>query len=705
MDSRAFWRPGDRDLPRAQPPLRRSAAHPSLPAAHYRTRFLHLLETHRTLLVTAATGSGKTTQLPQYLADGGWSYRGRAVAVVLPTRVAVLAAAARVAQDRRIASEEIGGREVGYVLPFQARRSSDTAIVYYTAPALVAALRKDPTLGSLSVVMIDDAHERPVAVDVLLCMLRVVQERRGDLRIVIASASLSCASDFVAFFGGPSAVPRLNVSGRNFPVRVHYARSPVSDYLEAALAIVVSVHAQWAASELPSGSDVLVFVPGVEQVNLLCESVSEWASSESAEVAPNNSQGCGHLRHAKRRRKSTDRDSISFVANMTGRLSANVDVFPLHAALPPKRQLEALEVPPDRTLRVVVATPIAQSSLTLPSVRTVIDSGFENTKAFSSVTQSLTFATVPISKASALQRAGRAGRLGPGVCYRLYTREHFENVLPLETAPEILRSDLSEALLSLSSVGVSDLGQFSFIVAPPRDALAAAFGRLHFLGAFGLNGRRSSRSGLNVYEIPLPPHLARALLEGQRRGVGRLLAVACAMLQVSKSLFTTRNGVGEVFAAAEGDVVSFLNIYRRWVSSSMSTRWSARHGVSQAALERAHKVAVLLKKMLHRQSAPDPLAVAEDAERTVASRICRSLAVGLFSNLCTVMADGCTYRQVLSSNATAMIHPESVLHGRCSQFVVAAEMAKTKHVFLRHVSVVDPEWLVSDVPSLFQRIR
>jgi ATP-dependent RNA helicase DDX35 len=685
-----FWRPGDRETPAPARP----AAGPQPPVYRHRLLFLHLLETHRTLLVTAPTGSGKTTQLPQYLADAGWSTRGRAIAVVLPTRVAVLAATARVAQDRGIPPEEIGASAVGYILPVQARRSPDTAIVYCTPAALLAAVRKDPTLDAFSVVMVDDAHERPVAADVMFAVLRVIQSRRGNLRLVIASASLSGAADFVDFYGGPAAVARLRIEGISYPVRVVYARQAVRDYLDAAFDIIKAGYTHWRATGRQSGSDVLVFVPGVEQVHRLCEAIAEWTA---APATPDDDLS----RDAKRQRSAAGGGRVGVAGSGVG--SKPVHALPLHASLPPKHQLDALEVPPSGTLKVVVATPVAQSSLTLSSISIVIDCGFENIRTSSpGNANTFYYATVPASKASALQRAGRAGRTRPGVCFRLYTRHHFETMLPAETAPEILNGDLAEATLALHSVGVRDLSVFSFIVPPPRDALASALGRLHALGALALNGERTAL-GVRLSAIPLPPPLARAFLEGERRGVGRFVACACAMLQVSKSLFThhTRKCMREVFAAAEGDCVSFVNIFKRWANSGMSPSWSSRHGISQAALVEAHKLARILKQRL-RRSAVDFSALAEDAGKSLASRINRSFAVGLFATLSVLTPDGYTYQEVLAPAATAAIHPESVLYGRCPRYVVAAEVSKTsERIWLRHVSVVESVWLVADLPSIF----
>jgi HrpA-like RNA helicase len=660
------------------------------------------------VLVTAETGSGKTTQLPQYLADAGWSSRGRAVAVALPTRVAVLAAAARVAHDRRVPPADIGGRAVGYALPLHARRSPDTAIVYFTSAALVAVVREDPMLSAFSVVMVDDAHERSVTTDLLLAMLRIVQARRGDLRIVVASASLSSLTDFVDFYGGPPAVATLHIPGRAFPVRLLYARSPVADYLDAALELVKASHAQWAATGRNPASDVLVFVPGVEQTRDLCDAIAEWAV-HAAPPRPPPRRPPPH-RRKRRRRGGSDGGDVDVDVDGDGDDddddggTGTVYALPLHASLSPRHQLRALEQPPPRKLKIVVATPVAELSLTIDGVATVVDCGLETLKVYSPTSHSFSFATVPISRASAAQRAGRAGRTQPGTCYRLYTRGHFEAALAPETPPEILRGDLSQALLMLKAVGVDDVGRFGFVVPPPEDALAGAMARLHSLGALGADGRLTRGVGERLADIPLPAHLGRAFLAGERRGVGRLLAVACSMLHVSRSVFTDPGGkIRDDFAVAEGDVVSLINVYRRYVSGSMSAQWCRNHGVCSSAMAQAHKIFQKLRGRL-RAGCVDPAALAEDSGQSMASRVCRSLAVGMFANLCLVQSDGLTYRAVLSNVTGAAIHPSSVLAGRAPRWVVAADIVTTRRVWLHNVTVVQPHWVAADLPSVFETL-
>jgi HrpA-like RNA helicase len=683
MSGARFWRPGSSVAPQASLPLSHSApvelsavgnnGRVTLPVLAARDSLLYSLEQKRTLILTAPTGSGKTTQLPQILASAGWAKPGGpSIAIALPRRVAVLASAARIVSERPTLS-------VGHVIRGACdTRPADSDIVVYETAALVDAARDDPLLSSFSVIVVDDAHERALHVDVLLALLRVVQRRRGDLRIVVAAAPPLDTAQLADFFGGERYAAAIHIEGPNtpFPVQILYAREPVSDYLGAASDAVKAVHAD-SAPGVASSSSVLVFVPTTDDTVTLCSMLAEWASSADINCP-------------------------------------TVQAVPLHAHLLPSQQIAAVEREPpyhqstsrsksSYIMRVVVATSIAQSSLTIDGVTTVIDCGFDHLEVYSPNAQSRALAIVPASVVATNQRAARAGRTQPGTCLRLYTQHDFESRFPLETPPEIIRCDLSAALLALKATGVHDIASFSFLVPPTLDALAGATARLHALGAIGMNGALTADIGGRLATIPLPPHLGRALLAGEARGVGRQVAAVCAMIQVSQAVFLkSAPSSRDVFAVAEGDLITLFNVFRRYCSSKRSASWCKQHGINAVAMARAYKIRQILVKLL-RGGNVDVRALAEDAALGMAARVCRALAKGLFANAAMVQPDGLTYQLALSG-ALAIIHPSSVLVGRSPRWVIAAEVVSTSRIFLRNVSFVQPAWLSSDVPSVFQHI-
>jgi ATP-dependent RNA helicase DDX35 len=663
MSGGRFWRPGSSAAPPAtqQAP---SISHTELPVLAARAPVLFSLEQRRTLVLTAPTGAGKTTQLPQILATAGWAKPGSTcVALALPQRTAVLAAAARITAERSSAS-------VGHVLRGYAVQPADAEIVIYEAAALIDAARDDPLLSAFSVVVVDDAHQHALYVDVLLAMLRVVQRRRGDLRIVVAAEASLDVGLFVDFFGGDRHAAALHVAGPStpFPVHIFYARDPVRDYLEAAFDSVKAVHADLSSTDAASCS-VLVFVPTSDDTTSLSTVLADWAAESSA-------------------------------------LRPLVQVIAMNSSLPHAQENAAAErsVASTPAMKVVVvASSVTHDQLVVDGVATVIDCGYDCLEVYSPEAQSLSLAVAHVSQVAANQRAACAGRTRQGSCLRLYTQHDFETKLPRETPPEILRGDLSDALLSLKAAGVQDIASFSFLVPPSLDALAGALARLHALGAVDADGRLTGGIGYRLAAIPLPPHLGRALLAGEARGVGRQVAAVCAMLQVAKPLFaTSSSSPRDVFAVAEGDAISLFNVFRRYCSSQRSSSWCARHGINALAMARALKIRQQLVRQLRSRNV-DPDALAEDAGLGMAARISRALVSGLFANAAMMQADGLTYRLVLSG-ATAVIHPASVLNGRAPRWVIAAEVVRTSQLFLRNVTVVQPAWLSSDVPFVFQHV-
>lgn len=701
MSSRGvqFWRPGDSRGPSQQSASVTTRAQKGgrggqLPVEAHRLEFLYALETHRTVVVVAETGAGKTTQLPQFCADAGWTANGKSIAVALPRQVAVVAAATRVARERGLDDALLGGDYVGYAVRLNAKRSRSTKIVYFTDGSLLSCMLANPLLSTVSVVIVDDAHERGVATDLLLGLLRKVQQWRGDLRVVIASATID-AKEMRSFFGDNETAV-LRMTGRCFPVRTMFSKRPVPDYIDAALQAVKDSFYEWERAERPRGADVLVFVTGAEEAEELCSSINNWAQSIDSDRSLRQKRlngADGANRYSKKRSRDSD---------------PPLHAVPLYASLSPSRQLDALHGSASGQ-KVVVATNVAETSLTVDGLSTVIDSGFEKAKVYLPRSKSAVLSVVPISQASAQQRAGRAGRTRPGKCVRLYTEQFYNTRMARVSPPEILRCDLAPTVLALKAVGVDDVGGFKFLTPPPEESLASALERLHILGALGADGQLERPIGLRMTGIPLSPPLAKSLIVAESYGVGSSLAAVAAMLEVHQLVFGDNTRAGDkaraIFAVAEGDLVTLLNVFRRYVSNSKqssSTRWCRKHGINAGAMAKATRVHAHLCKSLKRES-HGPARIANRAMGlTVAECVCRSLAAGLFENAAMVEPNG-TYLQALSGRRVR-IHPSSVLQGRMPKWVVFTELVHTSETYMRNVTVVQPEWLAETAPHAFESL-
>ena len=417
--------------PPRSPPPPPPKKHPStaLPVWQAREDFVKLLADHQTVVLVGETGSGKTTQIAQFIADAGYSSPGGGggggggggmIACTQPRRVAAMSVARRVADEMDVQL----GEEVGYSIRFEECSGPRTFVKFLTDGMLLREAMGDGALSRYSVIILDEAHERTLATDVLFGLLKEVLPRRPDLKLVVMSATLE-AEKFQGYF---LDAPLMRVPGRTFPVEIFYTQQPERDYLEAAVRTVAQVH----RCEPPG--DVLLFLTGEEEIEDACRRIS----GEAARMLEDGAAG-------------------------------PVKVVPLYSTLPPAQQQRIFDPappparpggPPGR--KVVVSTNVAETSLTIDGIVYVVDPGFSKQKVYNPRVRVESLLVSPISRASAHQRAGRAGRTRPGKCFRLYTEASFKRDLQEQTYPEILRSNLGSVVLQLKKLGIDDLVSFFF---------------------------------------------------------------------------------------------------------------------------------------------------------------------------------------------------------------------------------------------------
>ncbi|KAL4419831.1 hypothetical protein ABPG75_006929 [Micractinium tetrahymenae] len=675
-----------------------------LPIYAHRTELLYLVETHATTVVVGETGSGKTTQLPQYLHEAGWTQGGKLVACTQPRRVAAMTVAARVA-------EEMGcrlGQEVGYAIRFEdVSTPGVTKIRFCTDGVLLREMMSDPLLLKYSVVMVDEAHERSLATDMLLGLLKKVQRRRPDLRVVISSATIE-AEKMARFFdtsnvrrprahaelpaegAAPSRSPALmSVEGRTHSVQVHYLEAPTNDYLTAAVEAAVAIHRE----DLPG--DILIFLTGQDE----CETVVRLLEDEGRRL-------------------------------QRSKLKWRLKPVALYAGLPAAHQLGVFEPAPRGVRKVVVATNIAETSVTLEGIVYVVDSCFAKQRCYNPLTGLESLLIAPISKASAAQRAGRAGRVRPGHCFRLCTEEDYESKLPATTVPEMQRSDLSGAVLQLKSLGVDNIMTFEWLAPPPAETMIRALETLHALGALDLDARLSRPVGTQVADLPLDPPLARMLLASSELGCTAEVLTVVAMLSV-QSVWAP-GGKREVdeakarFSVAEGDLISYLNVWKAWGESGRSKKWAVAHRVMHRSMLRAADIREQLQAHLRRLglrqgSALEGVSLLDHAEALTTVR--KALAAGMFINaaklteeLAVKLSDqqdmgASVYRLVRSAGGDAAaaklrIHHSSVLFRCRPQWVLfyAAEQNDSGWYEMRDVLAIESAWLTELAPHMYRLV-
>ncbi len=606
------------------------------------------------LIQSCASGSGKTTQIPQYLEQGGWCEEGKTVAVTQvgefespayrcqvyyllmthkPRRVAATTVATRVA-------EEIGcklGEEVGYSIRFEDLTSAKTRIKFLTDGLLLREALADPLLSRYSVIMVDEAHERSLSTDILLGVLKKVSKRRPDLRIIISSATLQ-AEDFLRFFSGSQLDQNgdaaeqslgriISLEGRMYPVDTMYLEEPAENYVERAVKTVFDIH----TSE--QDGDILLFLTGREEIDTALQLIADRVASLHPQAQ-------------------------------------SILSLPLYAGLTSEQQLYVFEPAPENTRKVIVSTNIAEASVTIDGIVYVIDCGFVKLRAFNPKTGIETLTTTPVSKASATQRAGRAGRTKPGKCYRLYTQPAYES-LTEATVPEIQRSNLAPIILQLKALGIDNVLRFDFLTPPPAELIIRALELLYSLGALDDYAKLTRPLGVRMAELSVEPMMAKVLLSAPAMGcLSEILSIA-AMTSLQGAVWFHHDGEKKAtesarrkFAVDEGDHLTLLNVYQAFVSKGKKdSKWCRDNFLNYKSMTRAVSIRAQLKRYLERFGidVDETLATNKRVDEVPdkGEQIRKCLTTGYFAHAARMQPDG-TFKTI-NGSMTLHAHPSSLM--------------------------------------------
>ncbi len=625
----------------------------SLPIFQYREQLLEAIGQYQVLIIVGETGSGKTTQITQYLREGGYCKDGLKIGCTQPRRVAAMSVAARVADEMGVKV----GNEVGYSIRFEDATSDKTVIKYMTDGMLLREFLTEPDLGGYSALMIDEAHERTLHTDILFGLVKDITRFRPELKLLISSATMD-AQKFAKYFDD---APIFNIPGRRYPVDIHYTPQPEANYLAAAVTTIFQIHISQGAG------DILVFLTGQEEI-------------EAAEQ---------NLQETARKLGSKVRELI---------------ICPIFASLPADAQQKIFEPTPPKARKVVLATNIAETSLTIDGIVYVIDPGFVKENVYNPRTGMESLVITPCSRASANQRAGRAGRVGPGKCFRLYTKFAYHNELDENTTPEIQRTNLNSVVLLLKSLGINDLIEFDFMDPPPADTLIRALEQLYALGA--LNDRGDlTKVGRQMAEFPTDPMLAKAILASDKHNCVEEVLSIIAMLGEASALFYRpkdkkihADSARARFTIREGgDHFSLLNIWNQWVDSDFSYVWSRENFLQQRSLTRVRDVRDQLAKLCDRVEVTISTVGAGDIVP-----ISKALTAGFFPNAARLQKGGDSYRTV-KNGMTVYIHPSSTLMEANPRWVLYYELVLTSKEYMRSNMPIQPEWLVEAAPHFYKK--
>ncbi|KAI0053412.1 P-loop containing nucleoside triphosphate hydrolase protein [Auriscalpium vulgare] len=619
----------------------------SLPIYKLRDPLLQAIRDHQVLIVVGDTGSGKTTQMTQYLAEDGFADHSR-IGCTQPRRVAAMSVAKRVA-------EEVGcrlGQEVGYTIRFEDCTSPETKIKYMTDGMLQRECLIDPDVSQYSVVMLDEAHERTIATDVLFGLLKKAIKRRPDLKLIVTSATLDAEKFSKYFFG----CPIFTIPGRTYPVEILYTKEPENDYLDASLITVMQIH----LSE-PAG-DILLFLTGQEEIDTACEILYERMKALGPKVP-------------------------------------ELFILPIYSALPSEVQSRVFEPTPPGARKVVIATNVAETSLTIPGIYYVIDPGFSKQNAYDPRLGMDSLVVMPISQAQARQRSGRAGRTGPGKCYRLYTEAAFRNEMLPNSIPDIQRTNLSHTILMLKAMGINDLLSFDFMDPPPAQTMLTALESLYALSALDDEGLLT-RLGRKMADFPMEPPQAKTLIASVELGCSEEILSIVAMLSVQSVFYRPKEKQGQAdskkakFHQPEGDHLTLLAVYNGWKASNFSNPWCYENFIQARSMRRAQDVRKQLLGIMDRYK-HDVLSAGRDS-----TRVRRAICSGFFRN--AAKKDPQEGYKTLVEGTPVYIHPSSALFNRNPEWCIYHELILTTREYCHNVLAIEPKWLVEVAPQFFK---
>ncbi|KAJ5619931.1 Nucleic acid-binding OB-fold [Penicillium lagena] len=619
----------------------------SLPVYKFRKQLLDAVKENQLMIVVGDTGSGKTTQLTQYLAEAGYANDG-IIGCTQPRRVAAMSVAKRV-------SEEVGcnlGAEVGYTIRFEDCTSPQTKIKYMTDGMLQREILLDPDIKRYSVIMLDEAHERTIATDVLFGLLKKTIKRRPDLRLIITSATLD-AEKFSEFFNG---CPIFSIPGRTFPVEIMYSKEPEEDYLDASLLTVMQIH----LTE-PLG-DILLFLTGQEEIDTACEILFERMKALGPTVP-------------------------------------ELVILPVYSALPSEMQSRIFDPPPPGGRKVVIATNIAETSITIDNVYYVIDPGFVKQNAYDPKLGMDSLVVTPISQAQAKQRAGRAGRTGPGKCFRLYTEAAYQSEMLPTTIPDIQRQNLSMTILMLKAMGINDLLHFDFMDPPPTNTMLTALEELYALSALDDEGLLT-RLGRKMADFPMEPALAKVLIASVDMGCSEEILTIVAMLSIHSIFYRPKEKQQQAdqkkskFHDPHGDHLTLLNVYNGWKNAKFNNAWCFENFIQARQIKRAQDIRQQLLGIMTRYHHK----IVSCGRNT--TKVRQALCTGFFRN--SARKDPQEGYKTLVEGTPVYMHPSSALFGKPAEHVIYATLVLTTKEYMHCTTAIEPKWLVEAAPTFFK---
>ncbi|HEX7012345.1 MAG TPA: ATP-dependent RNA helicase HrpA [Steroidobacteraceae bacterium] len=621
----------------------------ALPIVAHREEIARAIEAHPVVVVCGATGSGKTTQLPKICLEAGRGALGL-IGHTQPRRIAARAVASRLAYELKT---QLGGG-VGYQVRFTDRVGPDTRVKLMTDGILLRELERDRQLRRYDTLILDEAHERSLNIDFLLGVLKRLVPQRPELRVIITSATID-PQRFADFFGG---APVIEVSGRSYPVEVRY-RPLAGEDEEAELTLPEGIVAAVRELDQSDRGDALVFLPGEREIRDAAEALSK-----------------AKLEHT--------------------------EVLPLYARLSTRDQERIFEKHGPR--RIVLATNVAETSLTVPGVRHVIDSGLARISRYSVRGKVQRLPIEPISQASAEQRKGRAGRERPGICIRLYAEDDFNNRPPF-TPPEVLRTNLASVILQMATLGLGEPQEFPFVDPPDTRLINDGYRLLQELKAVD-DSRRVTSLGRQLATLPLDPRLGRMLLAASHHGCLSEMLTITAFLASQDPRERPADAQAQAdekhatFADPRSDFIAVLNLWNAFheqaaaLSGNQLRKWCREHFLAFTRMREWQELRRQLAELV------EELRLKPNEQPASYSDLHQAILTGFLGNIGTLDER----REYLGARGSRfVIAPGTPLASKPPKWVVAAQLVETTRLYARMVAAVEPQWIEAAGSHLLKR--
>ncbi|KUI43377.1 ATP-dependent RNA helicase HrpA [Mycobacterium sp. IS-1590] len=645
--------------------------YPDLPVSERRDEIAKAINEHQVVIVAGETGSGKTTQLPKICLDIGRGVRGT-IGHTQPRRLAARTVAQRIA-------DEVGsplGDTIGYTVRFTDQASDRTLVKLMTDGILLAEIQRDRRLLRYDTLILDEAHERSLNIDFLLGYLRELLPRRPDLKVIVTSATIE-PERFAEHFGtagGPA--PIVEVSGRTYPVEIRYRP------------LEVAVPAD--ESDDPDDPDhEVVRTQTRDQTEAIVDAIAELAAEPPGDV----------LVFLSGEREIRDLREV-----LSGTLDKGTEVLPLYARLPTADQQRVFS-PRHTGRRIVLATNVAETSLTVPGIRYVVDPGTARISRYSRRTKVQRLPIEPISQASAAQRAGRSGRTAPGVCIRLYSEQDFE-ARPRYTEPEILRTNLAAVILQMAALGLGEIETFPFLDPPDRRSIRDGVQLLQELGAFDADGAITD-VGRRLAQLPVDPRLGRMILQADSEGCVREILVLAAALSIPdpRERPADREDAARQkharFADEHSDFISYLNLWRYLAEQRKGLSGNAFRRICRDEFLHYLRIREWQDLTGQLRSIARDLGITESDEPADPAAVHAALLAGLLSHVGLRDGDGREYQG--ARNSKFVLAPGSALTKRPPRWIVVADLVETSRLFGRVAARIQPEAVERIAGDLVQR--